>query len=620
MCGIAGLVGNFSDEQLLPRMLSVLKHRGPDSCGFYRSENVSIGHCRLSIVDISARAAQPFVSQDNLVAIAVNGEVYNYLSIRELLQKKGYNFRSASDSEVVLHAYLDRGLEFVRELNGMFAISIWDARIKSLFLIRDRLGIKPLYYTKIGSGLIFASEIKALACCSEVEFSIDHQSFGEYLAFENYFSGRTLNKNIKLVQPGEIVRFSLSEDLIKKSYFWQPKLDISREDADETLVDKYSALIESSVNRHLVSDVALGSYLSSGIDSSSVAYYASRKIPKLNTYTGCFGMPGFYDEATAASETAAKFGCLNTGVRITPDDFVDNIEKILWHIDEPRVGMGVFSQYMVAKQASQKVKVILTGHGGDELFAGYPVFKAIYGKQNIGRFILSSSLREMAFFMYFSVFPVLRKEAGYFFPNIFSLKSLEYFLKPDFYSELSKNSEILTELSSLKSSSDNEYEGLTLAYLKHYLPSLFIIEDKLSMAFSLESRTPLCDNEMVDFALSISLSAKLRGYELKHIPRRAMEAKLPHHLYRLPKRGFPTPLRHWFRRELKDYIRSFICDNLSVIPMFDRRAIEKMLKEYQRSRVNSPLDEIAAHKIWIVFNLIHYFNNQNRRYNLGLVN
>lgn len=620
MCGIAGLVGNFSDEKLVPRMLAAIKHRGPDSCGFYRSENISIGHCRLSIVDLSERARQPFVSQDNLVAVAVNGEVYNYRSIRDILRKKGYNFRSESDSEVVLHAYLDKGLEFAQKLNGMFAISIWDARIKSLFLIRDRLGIKPLYYTKTDSGLLFASEIKALACCSEVDFSIDYQSFGEYLAFENYFSGRTLNKEIKLVQPGEIVRFSLSDNLIEKSYFWKPELNPSRNCTDDELINKYSALIESSVDRHLVSDVALGSYLSSGIDSSSVTYYASRKISKLNTYTGSFGMNGFYDEAADASETAGKFGCLNTNVRITPTDFIENIEKILWHIDEPRVGMGVFSQYMVAKQASRKVKVMLTGHGGDELFAGYPVFKAIYGKQNIGRMLVSSSLRELAFFMYFSVFPAFRKEAGYFFPNIFSLKSLKDFLEPDFYLDLRKNSDIFSELSSLRSLCKNEYEGLILSYLKYYLPSLFIIEDKLSMAFSLESRTPLCDNEMVDFALSIPLSDKLRGYELKHIPRRAMEGKLPRSIYRLPKRGFPTPLRYWFKKELKDYIRNFICDNLGAIPMFNQRAVEKMLEDYQRPGMSSPLDEMTAHKIWIVFNLIHYFNNQKQKYSSVLAN
>jgi asparagine synthase (glutamine-hydrolysing) len=200
------------------------------------------------------------------------------------------------------------------------------------------------------------------------------------------------------------------------------------------------------------------------------------------------------------------------------------------------------------------------------------------------------------------------------------LKSLEHFLKPDFYSELRKNSDIFSELRSLRSSCNNEYEELTLSYLKNYLPSLFTIEDKLSMAFSLESRTPLCDNEMVDFALSIPLSAKLRGYELKHIPRRAMKEKLPRFIYRLPKKGFPTPLRHWFKKELKDYIRSFVCDNITAIPMFNRKAVEKMLEEYQRSETSSLFDEITAHKIWIIFNLIHYFTNQNRRYNVVLEN
>lgn len=615
MCGIAGIVSEFYDKGLIPSMLEVMKHRGPDSQGFFLSDEVHIGHCRLSIIDLSYQANQPFVSSEQNVAVAVNGEIYNFNDLKKPLQKKGCRFQSDSDSEIVLHAYIEHGLDFISALNGMFAISIWDGRKKELFLIRDRLGIKPLYYTSMKSAFIFASEIKALAFYSEIDLSSDIQSLAEYLVFENYFSNRTLNKNIKIVEPGEIIRFSFRDRLIERKYFWQPDLDVSRHCHDGDVYKKYIDIAESSVNRHLISDVPVGCYLSAGIDSSSVAYWTSKKYGhNLKTYTGSFGMPGFYDEATDAAKIARNFNCINSRVEIRPEDFIENIEKILWHLDEPKAGMGAFSQYMVARNAAKEVKVILTGHGGDEFFAGYPVFKAVYGKQNVPKLLLHSSFRELMFAVYFSFLPKFKKELGYFLPNIYSLKSIKNLLRPDFYDNLIKSTNIFKEPESLKSTCNDEYKQLILTYLRYYLPSLFIVEDKISMAFSLESRTPLCDNEMLDFALSIPLSMKLAQYELKHIPRTAMRGKLPDFIYKLPKRGFPTPLRHWFKGELKEYIKDFILDNITFINMFNRKEVEKIILKHQKSRITTPFDEITAHKIWVILNLIIYFKNQKQRY------
>ena len=437
-------------------------------------------------------------------------------------------------------------------------------------LIRDRLGIKPLYYTKTKNAFLFASEIKALAQYDKLGLSVDLQAFAEYMAFENYFSNRTLNQNIKLVEPGEIVRFKLRDMTIDRKYFWKPAFSTQVFGSNGEVYDRYLDIIESSVSRHLISDVPLGFYLSSGIDSSSVVHCSSRELGRdLKTYTGDFGMPGFYDESTEAAKIAKIFGCANTRVEIRPQDFIDNIEDVLWHLDEPKVGMGSFSQYMVAKHASKEVKVILTGHGGDEFFAGYPVFKAIYGKENIYKLILHSSPRELMFAIYFTLFPLIRKEAGYFLPNIYSLKSLQDILAPDFFNSLSQDTNIFKELEALKYLCSNDYERLTLTYLKYYLPALFTVEDKISMAFSLESRTPLCDNKMLDFALSIPLSMKLSKHELKHIPRTAMKGRLPDFIYKLPKKGFPTPLRYWFKNELRRYIRDYLLDNYAYINMFN---------------------------------------------------
>jgi asparagine synthase (glutamine-hydrolysing) len=615
MCGIAGVVGRVPDERLVPRMIEIMKHRGPDAEGFYRSRNLHLGHCRLAINDLSERAKQPFQSADKNVIVVANGEIYNFRELRDLLIKKGYQFHSNSDCEVILHAYIDQGLNFIPNLNGMFAIAIWDEGRGSLYLARDRLGIKPLYYTLTKDAFFFASEIKGLTVCADVNLSIDLQSFGEYLVFENYFENRTLNQKIKLVEPGQIIRFEGSRHSIKRNYFWQPSLCPTEAHSDAAIYAEYLEVIEASVERHLISDVPVGCYLSSGIDSSSVTYWASRKLNgKLKTFTGYFGMKGFYDEATEARQIADFFGCPNERVDIKPGDFVDHIENVLYHLDEPRVGMGSFSQYMVAKRAAQEVKVIMTGHGGDEFFAGYPVFKAVYGKGNILKLILSSSLRELMFFIYFSLFPLIKEELRFFLPNIYPLNFLGKILKRDFCQQLREQSDILAEPQKLEDQSSNEYERLFLTYLKYYLPALFIVEDKISMAFSLESRTPLCDNELLALALRIPLAEKLRGYELKHIPRNSMKGKLPDFIYRLPKRGFPTPLLLWFKKELKDYVRSYILDNFVWLDFFQQKEVERLIFSYQNSPFLTPYDEIRAHRIWILFNLIVYFRNQKQRY------
>lgn len=615
MCGIAGVAGNSIDRGLVPKMLKIMRHRGPDSQGFFIADHVHIGHCRLAINDLSDHAVQPFVSKDNKIAVAINGEIYNYGALKKELQGKGHVFQSDSDSEVVLHAYLERKLDFISELNGMFAISIWDGNSRLIYLVRDRLGIKPLYYSAVNKSFLFASEIKALALFQDIDFSIDMQSLAEYLAFENYFSNRTLSRSVRLVEPGEIVRFDAERNSVDRRYFWKPNMNTSFDPDKNDVYGKYEELIESSVDRHLMGDVSLGCYLSSGIDSSSVTYWAAKKLgPGLKTFTGSFGIRGFYDESTDASKIAELIGCINYKVEIKPEDFVDNIENILWHLDEPRVGMGSFSQYMVAWKAAQEVKVILTGHGGDEFFAGYPVFKAIYGQDNILKLLLNSSMRELPFIFYFSLFSKIKKEIKYFLPNIFPIKSFSNILNKDFCNVLMKESNAFAELEALKNTCSDEHGHLILTYLKLYLPALFNVEDKISMAFSLESRTPLCDNELLEFALSVPLSAKLKGYELKHIPKTAMRYKLPSFVFGLPKRGFPTPLRYWFTNELKGYVRDFICDNMSSTNIFNREAVEKVIHSYQTSTIPTPFDEIIAHRIWIIFNLIVYFRNIGTRY------
>jgi len=615
MCGIAGIAGHCEDPTLLSFMIKRMKHRGPDAEGYYRDGKIQLGHCRLSIKDLSEKAKQPFVSADNNMAVVVNGEIYNFEELKKTLIDKGYKFQSESDCEVILHAYIDGGLDFVSKLNGMFAIGIWDGAKRSLFLIRDRLGIKPLYYSVNQKIFLFASEIKSIALCKEVKLSLDLQSLSEYLAFENIFSNRTLNERVKMVEPGEIVKFDLASGSIRKSFYWKPKLIIADDVSNCDIYDSYFGILKDSVERHLMSDVPLGCYLSSGIDSSSVTYWASKILKKnVKTYTGYFGISGFYDEASSAKKIADFFGCDNTEVMIQPADFIEHIEQIVYHLDEPRVGAGSFSQYMVAKRASEDVKVILTGHGGDEFFAGYPVFKAIAAKRNIYNLITSSTIRELMFFTYFSIFPIINKGIGYFMPNLFSLNMLKNIMDKDFFHALQTNSNFALEAQKLKQQTDDEYERLFFTYLKFYLPSLFVVEDNISMACSLELRTPLCDNELLNFALTMPLSQKLKNNELKHIPKNSMKRNLPEFIYNLPKRGFPTPIKYWFKKELGTFVKNYVLDNFKFIEFFNKSQVERMLTRYQNSPITTPFDEIRAHRVWILLNLIIYFKIQSRRY------
>ncbi len=272
--------------------------------------------------------------------------------------------------------------------------------------------------------------------------------------------------------------------------------------------------------------------------------------------------------------------------------------------------MGSFSQYMVAQEAAKDVKVILTGHGGDEFFAGYPVFKAIFGRNQPLRLLAKSSWRELLYSVYFLVMPLAKKELNYFLPNIFSLHSLGKLMMPEYQ----KGQDVFLELDLLQKSCNDDYQRLFLTYLRYYLPALFVVEDKISMAFSLESRTPLCDNSMLDLALTLSLAQKMEGLELKHIPKKAMRNNLPEFIFSLPKRGFPTPLLLWFKKELRQYIRSYILDNMDCLPMFDKKYVEKTIISYQNTKFVTPFTELAAHKLWMMLNLIIYFKHQNARY------
>ncbi len=611
MCGIAGYFGEGFDTGLAWHMLGILEHRGPDARGEFREGDAYLGHNRLAINDLSANANQPFVSSNGSVALVVNGEIYNFRELRRDLEQRGCLFNSQSDSEVVLHGYLEFGRDVFSRLNGMFAIAIWDGKRREIVLARDRLGIKQLYYATPGKRIIFASELKALAQCRDIALSPDFQALSEYLVFENYFEGRTLNSGIRSLRPGELVVFGAAG--LSSRFFWQPEFPMGETPGGD-LYERYRELSRASVERHLVSDVPVGCYLSAGIDSSTVTYWANSCLSQSpQTFTGSFGMSGYYDESQAAARFASVLGCSNENIEICPDDFRRDFEDICWHLDEPRAGMGAFSQYLVARRAAEKVKVILTGHGGDEFFAGYPVFRNLLATRHPLAFLRTSTARELILSGCFALYPLLCKEADYRIPVIMPSRMWQDILSPDIAAELQKRDPALA-LASMRKNSRDKAEEVTMMYLREYLPSLFMVEDKISMAFSLESRTPLCDNELLDFALSLPLETKLKGLELKHIPRHAMRNLLPDFLFNLPKRGFPTPLRIWFKGELKAFVSEYIAEGSRECGLFNRSKLLTMTESILNGRAPYPLDEIQAHRLWVIMSLIAHARMQKNRY------
>lgn len=627
MCGICGLVGFSHPHASLERMLPLLKHRGPDNTGLWTGGGVGLGHTRLSIVDLSPAGNQPMTNENGTVFLVANGEIYNSEELRLILKELGHRFTSGNDNEVLLHLYEWEGEAFLPRINGMVALAIWDGHRERLLLARDRLGIKPLYYCTPPEGLVFASEIKALLACPQVISGLDPVGLKQYLTYENTFGPTTLHNGVRMIEPGQYLIWEKRR--IFTNYFWRPAFGDSQGPKFEDACHCYLEVAERSVKRHLMSDVDVAAYLSSGFDSTTVSTLASQHVKgPFATYTGSFRSNGWYDETRGAGAVAERVRSQHTVVAIGSDNLREVMDDLIFALDEPRMGTGSFSQYMVAKTAAQRFKVILTGHGGDELFAGYPVFKLVHLlrklKDNpLGGFGVFGNVRpaEWPHLVYFLSQGLRRKEARFFLPVIFPNGMLSQGLQPRVYDRL-KHIRPEAGLERLIGGESDPHRLLTLIYLRAYLPGLFVVEDKISMAHALESRTPLCDNELVDLALSWPLSLKLQGGQLKAIPRAAMRSRLPEVLYRMPKRGFPTPLAHWLRFELKGWMRQRLLSDKShlhslVRPEFLRRLVETYLTSWRRKF--RPLDEIQTHRIWVLLSLEAWLRLSEQRLGLRLV-
>jgi len=582
------------ERELLVRMAAAISHRGPDDDGYYFSPTAPLGllHRRLSIIDLSATGHQPMADAEGRAQIIYNAEVYNYKELLPELQALGYRFRGSSDTEVALNAYLEWGPDCLRRFNGMFALAIWDERRQRLFLARDRMGIKPLYYwyDPATQALIFASEIKALLQDPRVPRQPNLSAIAEYGRYMYTTGEQTWFAGIQQLPPGCYAELGPDTGGLRVARWWDLPSgeDAAGERSEDEYVAELRALLADAVRLHLRSDVPVGAHLSGGLDSSSVVALASRWLAgegagPLRTFSGAFNAGAAYDERPYIHAVAEMYHTDHHEIIPKAEDFPTLLPKLIWHMDYPSVGVGLYPQYHVCKlTAASHIKVVNGGQGGDELFAGYFRYVPPYLRGQL------ASLRQrprpgaaaalLADMMRVGLRQPLREVA---------LNSGRRRLASEGVSGL-LNANVQAMLPPREAGPNPGSNPLQRALywdLRNYLPALLHVEDRTSMSVSLESRVPLLDYRIVELAARIPAALKLRGLENKRIMRRAVAPLLPPAVVaRKDKKGFPTPIEQWFAGPLRGWLTETLTDlGPTARELLDPAYVATLLREHGRT-------------------------------------
>ena len=605
MCGIAGFLnlnGAPASPVVLKDMTDRIRHRGPDGEGHYIDGTFGLGHRRLAIIDLSPSGHQPMSTPDGRYTLSYNGEIYNFRELRIALEALGYQFRSTGDSEVVLYAITEWGEQALLRFNGMFALALWDREERTLMLARDRYGIKPLYYLQSDSLFTFASEIKALFAHPTVRGEVDQEGLVEYLTFQNFFTDRTIFADIKLLPASSILTVKNGGPLRIRRY-WD--YDFREEDVrtEDEAVARLDYLFQQAVNRQLVSDVEIGAYLSGGMDSGAITAIASAQHPYTKSFTCGFdlssasGMELSFDERAAAERMSYKFKTEHYEMVLKSGDMERVMQRLVWHLEEPRVGQ-CYPIFYAAKLAGKFVKVVLSGTGGDEIFGGYPwrYYRAVrnddfdhYVTQyyEFWQRLITDDLKPKMFApIWGNVRQISTREI---FQNVLGPQRRD-FARPEEYVNCSLYLEART-----------------------FLHGLLVVEDKMSMAHSLETRVPFLDNDLVDFATGIPVNQKLgnlseivrlnendiswkreqyfrRFRDGKLLLRRMMKNYVPHDIANGEKQGFSGPDGAWFKGESIDYVRRLLQDrNARIYGYLDYRAVQALVDEHLNGVANRRL-------------------------------
>ena len=608
MCGIVGvfnLNGELFPRNYLQKMASSIAHRGPDAEGYFIENGIALAHRRLAILDTSAKGIQPMSSKNKEWTIIFNGCIYNYLELKQELKLKGHEFLSTTDTEVICEGLAEYGTGFLERLNGMFAIAAWNSKEQSIYLSRDRYGVKPLYYWHNGKCVVFASEIKAIIEHPDFKVEVDMGALNEYFTFQNLFSFRTLFKGVNMLPPANTAKINSKSSYVKHHSWWdydfsKPNESLSFDEAKE----ETSRLFKQAVARQMIADVPVGSYLSGGMDSGSITGIASRHTDRLCTFTFGFdmsevtGVEANYDERRDAELMANYFKTEHYEQVMNAGDLRWSLPKLVYHLEDLRVGMS-YPGYYISRLASKFVKVCLQGTGGDELFGGYP-------------------------WRYYRVFQSLDKKD--FFNNYYSFwqrlvpdGDREKLFTEEVTSQINKQEpreifeRVFTFNDKLKYETPEEHINNSLYFeIKTFLPGLLLVGDKLSMAHGLEERFPFLDNDLVNFAQQVPVKHKLGNLETmikidenefrdkrhlyteyddgKNVLRKAMLDFLPERIINRKKQGFSAPDESWYRGENAAYVKELLLNSNTISTQFiNKKYIEQIVDEHINKKINHRL-------------------------------
>lgn len=599
MCGIVGIINlknqrYNSMEKHLGVMNEIQKHRGPDGEGIWlnNQQTIGFGHKRLSIIDLSPGANQPMI--DNELSITFNGEIYNYIELKKEL-KEEYDFKTHSDTEVILASYRKWGKKCVDHFRGMFAFAIWNEVEKELFCARDRFGIKPFYYTQINDVLYFASEAKSMLPFFD-KLEVCEEALKDYLYFQFYLDNKTLFKGIKELGAAHIM--IVKNGIVNIEQYWEVYYNVDFDHSTSYFEKNIKNFIEESMQYHIRSDVPIGSYASGGVDSSLLAILASKyEKEKLHAFHGKFSISTIFDESEYAKSICQDNEIDLFEIDINSSDFINTIRKIIFHLDSPVAGPGSFAQYMTSKLASQTRKVVLGGQGGDEIFGGYTRYLIAYFEQCI-KGAIEGTLNNGNF--------VVTYES--IIPNLVSLKNYKPMLKQfwsdglfddldkRYYSLINRIPDLGEEVyidklgsydpfisfaklfNSVNVSKESYFDKMTHFDFKTLLPALLQVEDRMSMAHGIEARVPFLDHKLVEFAATIPADVKFKNGTLKKLLVESMKEYLPQKILdRKDKMGFPVPLNIWMKDELKEFILS-IFDQGPQREFFNKELIKKSVQ------------------------------------------
>jgi asparagine synthase (glutamine-hydrolysing) len=586
MCGICGFYG-LNDSRILKRMNNIIKHRGPDHTDFFTDKDIGLSNQRLSIIGLN-KGNQPMHNEDESIWLTFNGEIYNFKELKYTLEKKGHKFYSDSDTEVIIHAYEEYGENCVKHFNGMFAFAIWDSNKKQLFLARDRLGIKPLYYSFMDGKFFFASEIKSLMQCRLIKKEINYNSLNSFFTFRYVSGENTIINGIKRLLPGNTLTYKNKKIRIKQ--YWDLHFNLGNK-SDEYYINSFKKLFEDSVKKRLMSEVPLGLFLSGGIDSTSILSYASRFSDKpIKTFNLSFSE--WPDNETDYAKQASQFFNTDHKEVSVNSEIIKILPKVIWYMDEPVADPTAILNYVLAEKAKKYVKVILMGEGSDEIFGGYEQYKIMKITENYNKIIpnfiqkslinsLTRILPKENFFIKLSNYLNCTKDTSKScieLLSIFNRSEKELLYSYNLNKKISNSSYDIDIIRKYFKNSYDIINKMALFDIKNWLPNNMLLKvDRTLMANSIEGRVPFLDHRIVELSSKIPPRLKLRGLNEKVILKKAMRNNILASIIKRKKQRFFVPIDFWFNENL-DYIKDIIlADSEFISNNFDKNFIEKLL-------------------------------------------